>query len=802
MTTKKSIASNFRISPLAQAIGSVLLLGSVSAYAAEQEQDADKDADRIVVTAQGRQQTVQEIPYNISAISGEELERSQIIDQSELMRHIPGVSVVDRGYRNSGVMNGIMIRGLNVDSSTLGDYQLSTVPTVSTYVNNTPIFANFILKDIDRVEVLRGPQGTLYGSGSLGGTVRYLMREPELEDFNGRVSASYSVSNGSDGNNTSLDAMLNLPLGDMLALRLIAGTVDYDGVTDYVNIYKLDANGVPVAPADPTVNNSSDPAIYISKKDADTVDVDHLRASFMFRPSNDFSLLFSHQKQEDDIGGRRQFTRGVDGWGNAYGDGENGSVQLEPSQREVKLNSLEMMVDLGFATLTASGSDYEHEGESISENTGYYAQNQWLANFYYNYPRPMATAARAYDDEARVYELRLVSNSDGAFDWLVGYYQADQDLGAAQLSFLQGFKAWADAAWGVPSGVIDDNDFAYARIQTVDDRAIFGELTWHIGDDWHASVGLRQYDTSVDNDTFMSVSFYEAFKPEVFVQFGEDDDGTLSKFNLSYDINDNLMMYVTRSEGYRHGGANAVPLQGFFAEDASYQSFQSDSVINYEVGIKGDNANSQYTVALFNVDWDDIQLNVATPNWGFFAAQNGGKAHTQGLEAQFRRRFDSGVTLDVGYTYVEAELDDDVYRADDSAHAQTPIARSGAQLPGSAKNTLNVGVSHTFYSDRGLAWTSRLGAYHQSESENSISSSPRFAQTLDAFSLFDASLTVAGEVWDSTLFIKNIGDEAGVTGVIKDEYMGTAPAQNYYGNGNKEFVTVPRTIGVAFNFRF
>ena len=128
------------------------------------------------------------MPYNISSMSGDDIALRQMLDSPELLRAIPGVGVVDRGPRNASVVNGIRIRGLNVDSAALGDYAVSAVSTVSTYVDDTPIFANFLLKDIQRVEVLRGPQGTLYGSGSLGGTVRYVM--------NRRSSASSSANVG------------------------------------------------------------------------------------------------------------------------------------------------------------------------------------------------------------------------------------------------------------------------------------------------------------------------------------------------------------------------------------------------------------------------------------------------------------------------------------------------------------------------------------------------------------------------------------------------------------------------------
>ncbi len=142
----------------------------------------------------------------------------------------------------------VRIRGLNVDSAALGDYAVSAVSTVSTYVDDTPIFANFLLKDIQRVEVLRGPQGTLYGSGALGGTVRYVMNPPELGEFEGeRRRFAVSSVEGSDGIGAAGDITLNLPLGDTMAVRVNVTYADYPGITDYVNLYVLDDKGIPVA---------------------------------------------------------------------------------------------------------------------------------------------------------------------------------------------------------------------------------------------------------------------------------------------------------------------------------------------------------------------------------------------------------------------------------------------------------------------------------------------------------------------------------------------------------------------------
>jgi outer membrane receptor for ferrienterochelin and colicin len=188
----------FRKTPAAVAVAAACV--SLSGGAAAQQSGSDA-LDEIIVTATRRNASVQDIPYNISAMSGDAMEMQNMVDQYDVLRAMYGVTVVDRGYRNAGTVNSIVIRGLNVDNGLNGDIMLNAVPTVATYYDNTPIFANFLLKDIERVEVLRGPQGTLYGSGSLGGTVRYIGRKPSAEEFDAKVSVDYGQTSGSEGNN-------------------------------------------------------------------------------------------------------------------------------------------------------------------------------------------------------------------------------------------------------------------------------------------------------------------------------------------------------------------------------------------------------------------------------------------------------------------------------------------------------------------------------------------------------------------------------------------------------------------------
>ncbi len=763
--------------------------------AADEQMNKPQTLEEIVVTAQRREQSIVEIPYNISAISGDFIDKGLILTTAELLQSVPGAAVIDMGNRNTGVVNTIRIRGLAVDSNINGDYALSTVPTVSTYLNDTPIFANMILKDLSRVEVLRGPQGTLYGSGSLGGTVRYIANRPVLDEFEGYVEGRTSVTDGSSGWNWGVDTVLNIPMGDTMAARIVAGYLDDAGVIDLPNVYVVDGNDIPVAPD----GVLSDTAEYKYVKDADSAKIDYIRASLLFQPNDEFDALLTYAHQRDKVDGRMQPTPGNDGWGDPYGKYQNGSVQREPGERTVNLGSLEMNYDMGFASLVSSTSYYQTDGSSTSENTGFYAQQGWLGAFYYNYPRPMASAVRSYDNSAFVQELRLVSKGGEKFDWVAGAFYQDEDKNATQDSYLRGFYNWAEAAWGCC--VLNDNDFAYERDENFKDWALFGELTWNVTDRFHLTGGFRYYDVKYKNNTHMEVGLYDSFHVVDDADFSGSDNGTLWKFNASYDINDDVMAYGTYSQGYRRGGANAVPLSGVFAEDPVWQTYDSDSVDNYEIGIKGTGNNSFWNIDFFYVDWKDIQLNTATTNWAFFAVQNGGTAHTTGIEAEYDWYFAEDWHLNAGYAYIDGKLDENLYSPTDPGQLN-PIALDGATLPGLAKSTFNLAVDNTYQLSSGWDWNNRVSVYYQSSMENSILPSPSFAYTLGGFSLWDFNSTLASDNWAITLFVKNLFNEKGVVGLFTEQYMGTDPAQNYYGNGSKEYIARPRTIGLNVRYNF
>lgn len=799
-TSKTPPSFRLRCSPLALAI--VAGLFAHGPAVAQDEQDAPPDEarasqpvelDAVVVTAQGREEDILTVPYNISVVSGTTIEQRNILDTAELMRGVAGVAVVDRGARNSSVVSGIRIRGLNLDSSALGDYAVSAMPTVATYVDNTPLFANFLLSDIDRVEVLRGPQGTLYGSGALGGAVRFLLRQPELGAWEGGASVSGSSAEDSGGIGYSVSGTLNVPVADTMAMRFNVTRNDYPGITDYRNVYRLDADGIPTAPDGifaPT-------AEYERIRDADTVRQDYGRASLLWKPSDTFDLTLSYMAQADRFGGRRATSLGTDGWGEPYDDFEVGSVQREPAARHVNLASLEANLDLGFATLTSSTSSYDHEGDITSENTGFYAQNGWLG-FYYNYPRPMASAVRSYGEKAFTQELRLVSTTGGAFDYVLGAYYQDQDRYATQTSYLRGFKRWWDAAFpAYAAAVISDVDYDYRQDENFRETAAYGELTWHATDSLSFTGGFRHFRHKAETRVAQTTGLWSSIVDSSLSQGDESESRTLFKGNMSWFFAPSHQLYATVSEGYRRGGTNGTPTSGTFAEDPAWTTYKSDSVRNHEVGIKGRVGRMSYNADVFYVDWDDPQINSATTWWGFFAVQNAEKASTRGVELELAGSLGDGFAYNLGYTYTKARLEADAVAAD----GVYLFGFDGDPLPGVPEHRFNAGGSYGIPIGRGLL-TIRGDAYYQSESENALSLNPKYKRTLDGFAILNASATYGIDNWDVTLWIKNLANEEGVTGVYTEQYMGTAPTEGYFGNGSKALVTQPRTVGVTIGYRF
>lgn len=765
--------------------------------------NAEEVRDVIVVTTQRREENVLDVPYNITVLSGDAIEDAITLDNAELFRSIPGASQIDQGPRNIQ-FNSIRIRGLNVDSSAFGDFFLGSIPTVATYVNETPVFGNLALIDLERVEVQRGPQATLYGSGALGGTVKFLTRKPQLGEVEGRITATGSRVDGSESFGYTTGGVFNAPLGDNFAIRANVLWQDFPGITDYVNLFVLDDAGVPVQP-NGVFALGPDAAEFESVEDADDYQSLYARFSALWAPTDSVELVANYFFQDDDSGGRRQPSQGVDGFGNAFGEFENGAVILEPSEREFHLGSLEANIDLGFATLTSASSYYDNRGSSETDNTGFFANN--LAQFYYStyyvFPRPLYTAQRTFSDEAFVQELRLVSNTDGFVDYVLGLFYQDQTRTATQISDLVGFEAWADAFF-LTDFVFTDNVFTFDRSEDYREIAVFGEITFNLTDRLKVTGGARWFDNKSTTDTFVRAGLYTFFNGEAETTFTAEDNDVLFRANVAYEIGDDDLIYATFSEGYRRGGSNGVPTVGQFANNPEWLIFESDTATNYELGVKGTIGGIRYDVSGFYIDWDNPQFNTSTPNGFFFAVANAAEARTMGVEFQLNGSLlEDRLNYGVGYAFVDAELTADFIAPPGAGEtAGTFVAADGAPLPGVAKHSVNFAADYTIPLSSNYSLISRVDGFYQSSTQNVLDQGVLNADVFEGFSIWDLTFTLASGDWDASFFMKNVFNEAGVTGAFTPDAFGPEPAADFFGSNSRQFIALPRTFGIAFNYSF
>ena len=290
-TTKKP---NLKVKALVSAVAAASS-GIPNAYAAELEE--------IIVTATRRAQTVQEIPYNISVFGGEDLANTGLINADDLLQQIPGVFVSSVGGRTN-INSNLSIRGIMANNPADNSIvqNLAEAP-VATYIGDTPIFANIKLTDVNRVELLRGPQGTLYGSGAVGGTIRYLFNKPDHEKFSASISARTSITDDSDELSYSGDIVVNVPLSDKFALRVVGGFEDLGGFIDAQGLYVRDGAGFGGASSGPPTPSgdflTSGPIIAPNQEDTNSSDSWYIRGMLSAELTDNVSALFTYIHQED-----------------------------------------------------------------------------------------------------------------------------------------------------------------------------------------------------------------------------------------------------------------------------------------------------------------------------------------------------------------------------------------------------------------------------------------------------------------------------------------------------------------------
>ena len=625
----------------------------------------DGALEEIIVTATRRAASIQDIPLNITALSGDLIDRERLSDLAAIAQRVPGMTVADQGPRSGNLLT---VRGLSVDSlsapeSTVGN---SGGGTVATYLGEIPLYIDLQLHDMERVEVLIGPQGTLYGAGTLGGAVRYIPHRPRADQTNFALRGDVYELRKARDLGYAAGATVNLPLvDDRLALRASLDYSDDPGFIDYDFLVREAGVSNPQPDFD-------DPAAVRAnlrrKADVNTAETVSGRAALGYTGERvDGTLTYYYQDR--DIGGRQINHR------DAFGTGHYESAHRfeEPNERENELLSLELMAELGFAELTSA------TGYSQYSERGQRDQTDLLLSFgagFELFPAFAAFTRDRQDEERFSQELRLVSSGEGALRWIVGGFYNDRELRQKNLEFTPGFDQFAVDNFG---GVQLRPD-ALEYYQTVDDdlseRAVFGELSYQFSAAWQVTVGARWFrfeDDAVQGfdlplaNTVFGGAPPDAIEPMLQRNAVEDDD-TIFKFNSSYYLTDHVMAFLTVSEGYRLGGLNPVPPCTDEAPGTEQQVcalpdeilIEADTTTNYELGVHAAFGDSLLlNASLYYIDWQDIQIADVTKNGAIPILANGGEARSTGVEVSTQWSISPQLSLRGTYAYTAAELTED-----------------------------------------------------------------------------------------------------------------------------------------------
>ena len=335
------------------------ILATATPLLASPSAAAGTDIDEIIVTATRRDEAVSDIPYNISAIGAADIQDAGITDLQSLTQMIPGLVSPDLGARASSMNSALTIRGLNASSVNTQDQNIAA-PVVSTYVDETPLFANLKMTDIARVEVLRGPQGTLYGSGSLGGTVRLIHNEPDTTKTEFEVSTGTAHTANSPNLSGSLDAIANLPISDTVAFRASFGFEKLGGFTDAQSVAVLTSGAQPVLanPSDPLTSG----LVFASKHGVDWSTTWYARGALLWKLNDALKIELVYQHQTDQSGGFSETNPAYRYTQTLYVD--------QPGAFATDLGSLDITLDAGFATISSNSSLTSQTSQSQYDLTG------------------------------------------------------------------------------------------------------------------------------------------------------------------------------------------------------------------------------------------------------------------------------------------------------------------------------------------------------------------------------------------------------------------------------------------------
>jgi iron complex outermembrane recepter protein len=729
------------------ALALVAGLAASQASAQDTQQQASDDDKVILVTAQKREQELIEVPQSMSVVGGDTLEEQHADEFSDYLKLVPGLNL-DQSRPGQG---RLVMRGVNTDSvaSTVGIYMDETpFGSSSGLVNGAVLAADFDTFDLDRIEVLRGPQGTIYGASSLSGVLKFVTNEPSTGGVEARGRGGLEFTDGGAASYYG-NLMVNIPLADWAAFRA-SGTYRHHGGF-------IDSIGVAGSDIQDDIN------------DANTFGG---RASLLLTPSDTISLRFTAVAQNIEADAPSFVESDPDTLEILHGGLTQSQFIPSFSDLHYRVYNATGTVDLGFAELTSSTS-YSTQKQRLQ--TDYTFALSGLIEAFFGEPNEFFQKQRT-NSEKFTQELRLSGETE-LLDWLIGGFYTEED-GLIEQDFIASTPGTTTPIPGVPTLGFVFLDSSYRE------EAAFANVTVHLGERVHVDVGGRYSHNKQSAHQVTDGALVQGFTDYGITESSEN----VFTYSLAprFEISDDASVYLRVAKGFRPGGPNVL-LPG---APAAFRTYESDSVISYEAGLKAQTPDRMFSVdlAAFHIDWDNIQLFVSDPS-GFNFNGNGGKAESDGFEFTLGANPLEGLDLNLNGAYTNARLTTD-----------TEIGGlSGDKLPFTPR------FSAAFNADYSFPLTDEADAHvggslrHVTSQSGGFDEDFRLAngrqRRISGYDVLDLSAGLDFGRFNIQAYVQNLANSRGRTSTTGTAVFGGFPL--FPGGAIGTGVLRPRTFGIS-----
>lgn len=771
---------------LAIASSAVGVSGTAVAQQAAQETQAHRVIEEVVVTATKREESMQDIPLTVQALGAEALESRNINNFTDYVHQLPNVSFAGRGPGQ----NDVYIRGISTSKGSLWQAGgIGAGPTVAMYFDEAPITAagrnlDVYVTDMERIEVLPGPQGTLYGGSSQAGTVRMITKKPNPSEFDAGIELMVGTTKDGD-TSTGVEGYINIPIVEnKFAVRIAAYDVTFGGYIDNVPgtiSFAESSRIIDVDPNDaPDIYGVADNAAFV-EKDFNESNYSGARVSAVLDINDDWSLQVGFMTQELEADGVFDYSPGV---------GDLKVQRFSPDKLVDEFDQVNWTLTgrIGRLDVVYAGSFLNREVDQRADYVGYtlgggfqpyyncaYSFADWSA-LEFDIIECAAPEQRYHgiqDSEDSQHELRFSGDLTDSTRFVAGVYIDDSEGGVSQeweyhsigglppgnQEFAPNAPHSEADAFFDPSTRNPEVAFFNDLVPKTDQLAFFGEFTWDFSDTWSATVGLRNYDIDLQVDgSFNFVSGFTTVDGDAGGTLNDIDpenaSDTITKFTLNYTPNGDVLLYATFSEGFRRGGFNRQGdiihrTTGEFVFPAFYDS---DTVDNFEFGWKTTLADGRlrFNGSVYLIDWSEVQIDIFDQaiNQLLYTA-NAGEAEVTGLEGDFTYLASDNWTISGAFSFNDTELTDRPSGADNLLAPGSDLA-----LTPSFQGNLNVRYDFDLAGNEAYA---RLGLQHRGSTNTSVVINENFP--LDSYTTADLAFGMIRDNWNVNLYVNNLTDE-------------------------------------------